>query len=278
MFGTLRPGFLVSVKTSVSGNVRYSTQDLPLDFQAYENADTVAQVTRWETTKTVTDPEEHERALKSRSLARSAIQTVCAHSAFGLLCPEQNVQKLTDAVAKARAIADVFNRNASVTRLSVNVLVGRIAPDDVEAVKAINSEIRDLVETMAQGLAGLDVQKVRDAANKARSVSQMLDANAGERVAKAIEVARRAARDIVKAGEEGAVAIDEVAIKRLSEARLSFLDIDSAAPVGEAEGGARGVDLGDVIPELTPEQEQELQDFEQAENERQRLEAEGFYD
>src|SRR5262245_52984938 len=274
MYSTLRPGFLVSVKTSVTGNVRYRTFELEQDHITVEGE----RRARWETERVITDPEEHERAVKARSLARSAVQTVCAHSAFGLLCPEANQDKLAAAVAKARDIADAFNATAGVTRVSVNVLVGKIAPDDVEAVKAINSEIRDLVDTMSEGLASLDVQKVRDAANKARSISSMLDANAGERVAKAIEVARRAARDIVKAGEEGAVAIDEVAIKRLSEARLSFLDIDSAAPVGEAEGGARGVDLGDVIPELTPEQEQELQDFEQAENERQRLEAEGFYD
>src|SRR5262245_7773611 len=240
MYSTLRPGFLVSVKTSVSGNVYYRTHDLPLDFKAYEDDATVARVTRWETTKTVTDPKEHERALKARSLARSAIQTVCAHSAFGLLCPEQNAEKLATAVAKARDIADQFNATAQVTRLSVNVLVGRIAPDDVEAVRAINSEIRDLMDTMASGLAGLDVQRVRDAANKARSVSQMLDANAGERVAKAIEVARKAAEEIVKAGEAAEVEIDQVAIQRIVEARTSFLDLEDAGPVAAPEVTGRG--------------------------------------
>ncbi len=42
-------------------------------------------------------------------------------------------------------LADEFNATARLTRLYVNVIAGRIAPDDVEAVKAINSEVRDLL-------------------------------------------------------------------------------------------------------------------------------------
>lgn|SRR5262245_21131135 len=243
MFSTLRPGFLVSVKTSISGNVSYATKDIPSDHLRYGSE----VISRWETTKTVTDPKEHERATKARSLARSAIQTVCAHSAFGLLCPEANVEKLNAAVAKAREIADAFNVTAQVSRLNVNVLVGRIAPDDVEAVKAINSEIRDLVDTMAQGLAAMDVQKVRDAANKARSVSKMLDVNASDRVAKAIEVARNAAKEVVKAGETGAIEIDEVAIQRLVEARTSFLDYSEEDVIQPLEIDAPAIDLEPVL-------------------------------
>jgi len=245
MYSTLRPGLLVSVKTAIAGNVKYKTFELEQD----HITDAGERRARWETERTISDPAEHENALKARSLARSAIQTVCAHSAFGLLCPEASAEKLAAAVAKAREIADAFNATASVTRVSVNVLVGRIAPDDVEAVRAINSEIRDLVDSMAGGLASLDVQRVRDAANKARSVSNMLDAPAQERVKTAIELARKAARQIVKAAEEGTAEIDQVTIQRLAEARTSFLDIEDATLVGEAEAEGRRVDLGDV-PEV----------------------------
>ena len=220
---TLRPGLLVSVKTSIRGNVSYKTQDIERD-----HVDPVTGERRasWQTERTVYDPEEHERAVKARSAARSAIQTVCAHSAFGLICPEAQADKLDAAIAKARSICDGFNAGASISVVQFNVLVGRISPDDVEAVKAINSEIRDLMDTMAQGLAAMDVQKVRDAANKAKSVGKILDANAQERVQKAIDVAREAAKAIVKAGEAGAIEIDEVSIRRITEARTSFLDLD----------------------------------------------------
>lgn len=245
MYSTLRPGLLVSVKTSIAGNVSYKTIDLERDHLTPEGE----RIARWETERTIVDPEEHERAVDARSLARSAIQTVCAKSAFGLLCPEANADKLNAAVAKARGIADAFNASASVTRVHVNVLVGRISPDDVEAVRAINSEIRDLMDTMARGLAGLDVETVRNAAIKAKSVGKMLDAPAQERVQRVIDLARTAAREIVKAGETGAAAIDEVTLQRIAEARTQFLDLDDVGEVQAPEMVGRAVDF-DVPPEV----------------------------
>jgi hypothetical protein len=219
---TLRPGLLVSVKTSIRGNCSYFTTTLEGDHitEAGERR------ARWETERVVNDPVEHERALKVRSLARSAVQTVCAHSDFGLICPEDKADKLAAAVFKARDLCVEFNNSAAVTQVRFNVLVGKVSADDVEAVKAINGEIRDLMDTMARGLANLDVEAVRNAAIKAKSVGKVLEANAQARVQKAVEVARAAAREIVKAGETGAVEIDQVAIQRLSEARTAFLDVD----------------------------------------------------
>jgi hypothetical protein len=218
----LRPGLLVSLRTSIKGNVRYFTTELEGDHLTEEGE----RKARWETERTIRDPEEHERARKARSLARSAVQTVCSHSDFGLLCLVENRDKLDAAIAKAEWIAREFNLTSDLTRLNVNVLIGEVSPDDVRAIKAINQEMRDLMDTMANGLASLDVEAVRNAANKARSVGKMLEPNAQEAVQKAIAVARTAAKEIVKAGETGAIAIDEVAIQRLVEARTAFLDVD----------------------------------------------------
>ena len=81
---TLRPGLMVSLKTSIQGNVNYRTLTLEGD----HITETGERKARWETERTVTDPVEHEAAIRARSLARSKIQCVCANSAFGLLCPE----------------------------------------------------------------------------------------------------------------------------------------------------------------------------------------------
>ena len=112
-----------------------------------------------------------------------------------------------------------------------------------EAVKAINSEIRGLLDTMARGLGKLDVDVVREAARKAKSIGAMLEPNAQERVQKAIEVAREAAKQIVKAGETGAIEIDEVSIQRITEARTSFLDLDDAVEVQAPEAAVPVVDF-----------------------------------
>jgi hypothetical protein len=236
---TLRPGLLVSLKTSIRGNVNYKTLTLEGD----HITETGERRARWETERTVTDPQEHEAAIRARSLARSKIQCVCANSAFGLLCPESKASELEAAVAEARRIVDAFNAQAGLTRLSFNLIAGKIAPDDVEAIKAINSEMSDLMASMAEGLSNLDVSKVRDAANKARSVGAMLTDDAKERVQAAIEVARKAARAIVQAGEEGAVEVDRVSIRKVLDARTAFLDLDDAGEVAPVQPVARPVDV-----------------------------------
>jgi len=235
---TLRPGLLVAVTTSVRGNVRYSTTDLG-------TTTTVdgAEESRWETNRHITDKAEQERASKARSAARSAVQSVCAQSAFGLLCPESKREALDGAVAAARAIVDDFNASAAVTRVTFNVLAGRIAPDDAEAIKAINAEMSDLMANMAEGMANLDVKVIRDACNRARAVAQMLTPEMQQKIQGAIDIARKTAREAVKAAETGAQEIDRAAIARIEEARTAFLDIGEAAPIAEVEHTGRAVDF-----------------------------------
>lgn len=241
---TLRPGLLVSLKTAVVGNVRYSKQTIDEDHVVEDGA----RVAKWETERVITDPREHEEATKVRSKARNMVSLVCANSAFGLLCPEEKAPELEKAVADARALVDEFNGRARLTRIDVYVIAGRIAPDDVEAVRALNSEMRDLMATMERGLQNLNVQTVRDAANKARSVGQMLSPQAQERVKTAVEAARAAARKIVQAGEAGAVEIDQQAINAIAAQRTAFLDLDIehqdiATPTAEG----RAVDFSPTV-------------------------------
>lgn len=219
---TLRPGLLVSLKTSMQGNVAYSRKDIVTD-TVREDGTMMAQ---WETEKVVTNPAELDRASKVRSKARSLIRAICSQSTFGLLCPETDREKLDDATAQARLLAEEFNREATDTQIGVFVLVGRVAADDVEAVRAINSEIRDLLTSMEMGLKRLDVAAVREAATRAKDLSAMLSPVAAERAQKAIEVARKAAREIVKAGEVGSIAVDEATLNAIRTSRTAFLDLD----------------------------------------------------
>jgi ElaB/YqjD/DUF883 family membrane-anchored ribosome-binding protein len=244
---TLRPGLLVGLKTSVRGNVAYDKRTLE------EEHILVGGMARakWETVRTIDDPAEHEAAEKARSKAGSVIRSVCAKSAFGLLCPESLASQLEGAVTEARAIADTFNATAKLSHVDVYVITGRVAPDDVEAVRAINSEIKELLDTMETGCRNLDPEAIREAASKARSVGAMLPAETQARVKGAIDAARSAARQIVKAGEAAAVEVDAGAIKRIMEARTSFLDLDTApAEVAATVETARAIDLDPALGEL----------------------------
>lgn len=240
---TLRPGLLVSVKTSVTGNVQYNKQDIEPDHYT----GTGERKARWETERVISDPVEHEAAIKVRSKALSLIRSACSPTAFGFLCPEAQADKLEAALAEARRLTDAFNATAKLSRISVYVMTGRIAPDDVEAVKAINSEIRELMQDMEQGLRNLDVRTVRDAAKKARNVGAMLSPAAASRVSEAIEAARTAARKIVKAGEQGAVEIDLVTIRQIEEARTAFLDLDEENEIAAPQVDGRALDLAPEI-------------------------------
>jgi len=246
---TLRPGLLVGLSTSLRGNVNYRTLTLEGDHITEEGA----RRARWETERTVMDPAEHEAGIRARSLARSKVQCVCTNSAFGLLCPEAKAVELEKAVAEARAIVDAFNSTASLTRLRFNLITGKIMPDDVEAIRAINGEMSDLLASMAEGLSNLDVAKVRDAANKAKSVGAMLTPAAQAQVQAAIDVARKTARQIVSAGEEGAAEIDRAAIRKVLDARTGFLDVDFEEPVQVAPSEpAAAAAMGRLLDEFEP--------------------------
>ena len=171
------------------------------------------------------------------------IRSTCAQSAFGLLCPQKSADELDKAITEARQIADDFNAAAKMTRVHVYVIGGRIAADDVEAVRAINSEVRDLLATMTEGIRSLDVSAVRDAADRARDIGRMLSPDAQTRIQGAIEAARGAARKIVKAGEQAAEEIDQRTIQRIAEARTAFLDLEPAAEIAAPAAEARALDF-----------------------------------
>ena len=137
---------------------------------------------------------------------------------------------------------------AQLTRASVYVMVGKIAADDVEAVKAINSEVSDLLGQMQEGLRNLDVKSIRDAANKAKGIGQMLSPDAAVRIQLAIDAARSSARKIVQAGETAAAEIDLRAVRLVTEARTAFLDLDEAKAVAAPRQESRALDLAPEHP------------------------------
>jgi len=237
---TIRPGILVALRTSVTGNVKYAKRVI----EAGRTTEEGVHVAEWETTRTIIDRAEHERAVKVRSEARGYLTKVCIASAFGLLCPEADSPDLLAALAKAKALCAEFNKTSTVTTVSFNALMGRVAQDDVEAIKAISAEVRDLLSDMEEGVRNLDVERIRKAATEATQIGQMLSPDAQARLQVAIAAARGTAKEIVKAGEQAAVEIDRATLRKLTEARTAFLDLDDAVAVDQpAALTGRGVDL-----------------------------------
>lgn len=248
---TLRPGLLVSLKTSTTGNVRYMKRDLDAKDAIAEVADVAkdGSVARWETTRIIQDAAENELAGKVRSQIRVIVGRICNQSSFGLLCPESRQDELKEAIAEARKLAEEFNANANCTRLNVYIIAGRVASDDVEAMRAINSEVRELLRDMEKGITNLEVKQIRDAASRAKELAGMLTADAQTRLQMSIDAARAAARDITKANAEGtAVKVDKRAAEIVSESQAMFLDLDDAGEVAAPKQETRAIDIDDETP------------------------------
>lgn len=239
---TLRPGILVVLKSSIRGNVSYNKQvlegeHLTADGQKKE---------RWETERVVSDPTEHEAAKKARSEACRAVSSACRWTAFGLLCPEDNEEALVNGMARSRKIVDEFNATARTTRIAVYAMPGRVAPDEIEAVRAINGEVRELLADMEEGIRNMDVEAIRKAAKAAREVGAMLSPSAAASIQIAIDQARAVANKINKAGVQASVEVDKLAIKRITEQRTMFIDVSEAKEVAAPKAKGRALDLAPV--------------------------------
>lgn len=248
---TIRPGLLVSLKTSIRGNISYRKRDIERDHAVRKDGKAEVRQAKWETERTIADAAEHERAAKIRTEAWYAVARVCSNTAFGYLCPDDRTEELAEAMVKARKMIDDFNASAKITRLSIYMITGRVAPDDVEAVRAIGSELRDLMKAMSDGVKDLDASKVREAAVRAKQIASMLSDNSKLRVEVAIAAARKTATEInkaVKAGEQAALEVDRSTLKTIETARTSFLDFDEEAPAPTAKIKAKARVL-DLSPE-----------------------------
>ncbi len=237
---TLRPGIQVSLKSTIKGNADYDRRIVEPE---RIEADGSKQA-KWETEVRIADPEEYDAAIKVRGRARTIIRSICSQSTFGLLCPEAAAPELDEAIAEATKLVADFNAGAKLTTVGIYVLAGRFASDDAKAVRAINSEVRDLMAEMEEGVKKLDVEAIRKAASRAREMGQMLSPDAAAIVKDAITAARATATKIAAAGEQAVIQVDQKTLAALAGARTAFLDLDPAADVEAPEaGGGVAVDL-----------------------------------
>ncbi len=239
---TLKPGLLVSLKSTIAGNVSYRRVDTAHEREAKTD------ISVWETTRIVSDKPEHDRAVEVRAKARNMIAGVCIHTSFGLLCPEDRESDLEAAITAAQSLVSDFNRGANQTQVGIYPFCGLVERDNERAARAIAAEVRELLDAMASNIDKLDVKAIRDAANRAKAIGAMLDSQQQEKVDGAVKAARDAARKIVKAvkdaGDNAAVILGDVNKTAIVTARFAFLDTDT--------DGAQQTDTpADAMPAVT---------------------------
>ena len=214
------PGILVALKTSVNGGVQYQRKNIERDEEG--------KIVRWETTRFMEDPEERKKAGEIASKATRTVDKLCIRTTFGLLCRSDKEADLDNAIVEARAMAQEFNAISQHTFIRINAIKGRIADNDEEAIRAILQESKDLLEQMDRGLSEGDVRILRDAANRARRLTEMMGEEAAGTVNEALVAAREAARKVVRAakkeGDSVLAVVDQIDRDQFDKARFAFLD------------------------------------------------------
>lgn len=252
---TIKPGILVSIHATITGGRTYETRPI----EEYRAG--TAEVTRWETARRVDDTDEWSRAEATRAAARAAIVRACLVTDFGALCPIDNEADLWPAIEQARKIAADFNATARFSQVRIRALPARIAPDDAAAARAITGEMAALILRMESAIAALDIEAVRDAANRARRLAQMLDPAIAAKAGEAVEAARKIARDLVRRAQKGAESATSVLASltwetsTIANSRCAFLDMETAAASADQAAVLPATDPRAV--ELMPAEEQE---------------------
>ena len=246
---TIRPGLLVSLSTEIKGGVSYEREEIRAEHWVGD-----AKEAEWQTRKRIEDAAEYERAVKVRGKARSLVVAQCAQSRHGLLCPVANEVALLAAITEAQTLAADYNAGAVRSRVEVYVILGRVADSDVDAQRAINAEVRSLLDAMEAGIRAADPKAIRDAANRAREVGQILTESARGKVTAAMEEARKVAREVVrrvqKEGEEASKVVEGVKVDAIQAARFAFLDLDESRPIEPSAAPVAAVDLSAEEPEI----------------------------
>lgn len=236
---TIRPGILVSLKTSVSGGVVYERKDIEPEHSFGGDG----KRSKWETTRTVQDAAEFEAACKTRISAGDRIRNVCMRTGFGLVCPQAKIAALDEAVTTSRREVEAFNVSSRASKVSLGVMRGQIASSDSEAVLAISQEVRTLLDQIRGGIAKLDVSAIREASSAARKMEQMLDDQQAGIVSAAVVAARAAAREIVRRverdGEDSIAVLQSLKMDAIETARFAFIEHVEAPPTEEKSDAMR---------------------------------------
>lgn len=214
----IRPGFLVSLKTTLIGNISYHKVVLEREHIDADGAEKA----KWQTERVIGDRREHDAGRKAQADARAKITSVCTNTAFGLLCPEDQADVLQNAIREAKEVAAQFNRTARLSRVNVYAIVGKIAPDRFDVVEAMASEALTLLDQMTAGIRNREPAEIRTAANELRKLGDMFSENGRAQLKTAIDAGRGAARKIGKTPGVPASDLEREALNVISGIRRGF--------------------------------------------------------
>lgn len=228
----IRPGVLVTLRSSVQGGVYYDREEMAVDQDA-GGAESGGSTRVWKTTQRVPDPEEYARAKRVRGRAVSAIWNRSVKTVYGLICTDDDKPALDEAIKKAMDEVQAFNAGAKHTKVTLNVLRPRLVLG--ETSEAIAAETSEAVDALDASVESGDVQAIRKAANEAAEISRLLDGGLRERIVQKVKAAREAATAAAAAAREPEKAAAREKAKAEKEAKAQKRRDEQAERKAERE-------------------------------------------
>lgn len=239
---SLEPGLLVTLSTRVEGGVAYKRVDLnPEGPGGIVDADTGAsmlegrEVTRWETTRVVTDKEEFAEAGKVRTKCRNLITSACIPTPFGfLICPLDHEPELDQRITEAQAMAALFNGSAQHSRIRITPMRGETTKTKEEAASAVQQQVGGLLADYEAAIGARDIKSIRDLSGKLKQMGKLIQKQSDARGAldRAVAAGRSFARKLKRAGEDGediATVLEAASASPITAARFIFADTPEEA-------------------------------------------------
>lgn len=225
----IKAGYLVSSKTTLCGGVHFTRTEYN------KNKEGERAVTKWKTTKVIDSPDEYRRGEEIRNRINYLVYRVCVLTSFGLLCPSKKKKELEEAIAEGAKLARDYNRTARYSRITPYIFWTQILNDNEDNLKALSSEIREMLDTMKDGILNIgkkplkdSIKEIKKAADKAKRLTEVLDDSYTGKINVAVEEARKAAREITKRVIKKNESIEEVLksinTKAIAAARFAFID------------------------------------------------------
>ena len=231
---TMKPALMVSSSIARVGGMRQSKENEHVEL------DGAHEVKRWTAIRDVTDRNDLKAADAVASECRRMLRQVCVGTAFGLVCPMDRKQELTEIIGQIRARLTEANKTLNTCHLTSMFVTGTIVSDDKEAAEALTAQLGGFLGGLSAALEACDVKKIRQTLASMKGIETLLPPIQSAAINKAMAAARKAAafiRHEVEKKDRSITAVRmELDLSELDVARAMFVEVgDIKAPVLDRE-------------------------------------------
>jgi len=166
----------------------------------------------WSTHKTVLDVNEQRRLKAAKNtLTRKILRLGAPLANFGVYVRQDKAEELEAVLREVDAEVRTYNASARYTYMLSSFTVFQILGGDERIARALYDRAVNLIDEISTAIGKGDVKAIRSSLRGLRGLDEILPAETGAEISKAINEARAAAREATKAVKDSTGTDDEKA-------------------------------------------------------------------